>query len=153
MSKFDLDYNHISASLNKKAFNYEDVKDKLVRVAFDLVRFTDSASDELWQIQNADDGSPVIVALYEEAQEGNAKEAAWHVSVNKTAGDFNVFYKQEHIAKFAASSLGVEPSDLDTVRRFLPKRLETDKKLAAALLDSLTTTERIDLLRRHPELA
>jgi hypothetical protein len=152
MSKFDLNYNQIAASVEKKTYKYADVKDKLVKVAFDLVRFQDQTSDEIWQVQSADDGSPVIVAIYEEDQE--KKEASnWSVQINKTAGEFNVFYKQTHLKKFASSAIGVDSSELETVRRFLPKKLATDKNLSTALLNALSAEEKAQVLKLYPELA
>ena len=152
MSKFSLDYNKIATFVEKKTHKYADVKDQLVKVAFDLVRFREDQSDELWQVQDADDGSPVIVALYEE--DTAKKEASnWSVQINKTAGDFNVFYKQTHLKKFASSAIGVEPANLDTVRRFLPRKLSEDKSLSNALLNELPAEEKARVLKLYPELS
>jgi hypothetical protein len=152
MSKFNLNYNEIAETVDRKTYKYAYVKNKLVKVAFDLVRFQDQTTDELWQIQNADDGSPVIVALYEE--DTDKKTASdWSVQINKTAGEFNVFYKQTHLKKFASSTIGVEPAELDTVKRFLPKKLAGDKSLATALLNELPKDERQKVLKLYPELA
>jgi hypothetical protein len=153
MAKFDIDYSKVTDSIDKKVFKYADVKHRLEKVAFDLVRFTDGNPDELWQIQDADDGS-YIVAKYTEDDESK-KEAStdWSVVINKTAGDVNIFYKDHPITKVAVTNVGVEKDELDTLSRFLPKRLAEDKNLARALLNYITPSEREQLLKLYPELA
>ena len=73
MPKFSLDYNQIADIINKRKYALEDVKDKIVKVAFDIVRFKDSDLNQLWQIHHTDDGD-YITALYDE-EENSLKKA------------------------------------------------------------------------------
>ena len=41
MQNFSVDFEKLDQVLNKRAYKYNDVKDKLVKVAFDVVRFFD----------------------------------------------------------------------------------------------------------------
>jgi len=156
MSNFGIDYSALDTQINKRYYKLSDVAGRLEKVAFDIVRFKDSNdSDELWQIQQADDGE-YIVAKYDaepvEKVEKTASERSWEVLVNKTSGDISVFYKSNHVAKFSATKLGVPASDLDSLTHFLPKKLNTNKELVKALLDNLSKTEKYQLLRTYPEL-
>ena len=54
MKKFAVGYASLQSSLEKpKVYKLEDVKDKIKKVVFDVVRFLDSDNiDGLWQIQH-----------------------------------------------------------------------------------------------------
>ena len=148
MSKFDLNYNQLSSSISyidKKIFKYADVKDKIEKVAFDLIRFKDGDPDELWQVQNAEDGS-YIVAKYEDEQKEVKTATKWETLVKE--GNINVFYKGQQITKIA----GVKADDIDTVKRFLPKKLATDKSFTSALLATLDEKTKEAVLKMYPEL-
>ena len=151
MPKFDLDYTKLDNSLNKKAFKLADVQDKIVRVAFDVVRFKDGNPDELWQIQNADDGS-FIVAKYDvdevktTPKTASVKNADWQVNASGTSLD--IFYKGFPVKKLA----GLPQGEVESIARLLPEKLATDKTFSKALLKDLSITERNHLLKMFPEL-
>lgn len=152
MPKFSLDYNRLDKTVNKTSYKLSEVKDRLEKVAFDIVKFKDS--DDLWQVQSADDGE-YIVAKYESVDEPNkvaeaSTRSSWDVSVNTST--ISVFYKNRPIAKFAASKLGLAPDELDTVKRFLPNKLATDKNFVKALLNEIDSETRQELTKLYPEL-
>ena len=65
MSKFAINYSSLENTIYKKAYRLEDVKDRIERVAFDVVRFKDDDNGaNLWQVQSSDDGD-YIVSIYE----------------------------------------------------------------------------------------
>jgi hypothetical protein len=156
MPTFSIDYSALDTRINKRYYKLSDIAHRLEKVAFDIVRFKDSNdADELWQIQQADDGQYIVARYDEEAAEIVEKTASihtWEVLVNKASGDVSVFYKSNPVAKFSATKLGVPVSDLDTLTHFLPKQLNTNKELVKALLDNLSKTEKYQLLRTYPEL-
>lgn len=157
MPKFSIDYQELSNSVSyvqKKIFKLADVKDKLEKVAFDVVRFKDGNPDELWQIQNADDGD-YIVARYdaEEAKEEVKTSARWDALVNEASGDINIFYKGQPIVKMAAAKLGISSEDLGAVKRLLPGKLASDKNFVKALLTTLDEASRNELTKLYPELS
>lgn len=154
--KTDIDYNKLDNTLNKNFYKLEDVKDRLIKICFDVVRFKDADPEELWQIQNSDDGD-YIVARYEapsEKEELPAKTASsspWDVSIDNNK-HLHIFYKNYQVAKLKASTLGLENTDLDAVKSFLPKKLASDQSLVNSLLNTLSTTEKFQLLRTFPEI-
>jgi hypothetical protein len=151
----DLDYSHLGnhfADTHKLA----DVQHRLVKICFDVVRFKDADPEELWQIQNSDDGD-YIVARYEtpsETEELPAKTASsspWEVSIDDKK-HLHIFYKNYQVAKLKASTLGLENTDLETVKRYLPNKLASDQSLVTSLLNTLSQTEKYHVCRTFPEL-
>jgi hypothetical protein len=151
MPTFSLDYQSLDNKLNKRVYPLAEVKDRLEKVAFDIVRFRDQDDGaNLWQIQEADDGQ-YIVAVYQEP-EGETKTAAWEVVLSKTAQNLNFFYRGEPITKLSFSQLGIPASEINQAIRYLPKRLEENKKLVSALLATLKSENKAQLLAKYPEL-
>lgn len=151
MSKDSINYSALENVVYKKAYRLSDVKDQLETVAFDIVRFKDAdKSAELWQVQNADDGD-YIVALYQ-PEEDVKTSTAWDVSVNKTAGMLQVFYKGDPIVRVACSKLGIPSDQLKKAEEYLPAKLATNKKLVGALLKELPSAAKQLVLNKYPEL-
>ena len=156
MPKFSIDYNQLSSSVShvsKEFFKLSDVKHRLEKVGFDVVRFKDGKPDELWQIQNSDDGD-YIVARYESEEPKVEVTGAsqWDLLVSESSGDINIFYKGQPIVKIAASKLGISSEDVGTIKRFLPGKLASDKSFVKALLSTLDETSKDALLKLYPEL-
>jgi hypothetical protein len=157
MSNFKVDFAKLENKLLKKSYRLSDVKDKLETVAFDIVRFKDGDKGAaLWQIQSADDGD-YIVTLYDDEEQvktASAKsENVWAVALSKTSKTLNVFYKGDPIVKVAADKLGIPPAELNSVERYLPKKLAENKVLVRALLAELSEPAKKEVLNRYPELA
>jgi hypothetical protein len=151
MSKY-VDLDTVANSLIKKAYKLSDVKDKLIKVAFDIVRFADNP-EQLWQIQQADDGE-FIVALYSEDEEKVATASAssnWKVIVKNA--ELNIFYKDNFVHKIGAEKLGFEPSDLVLAKQYLPTKLTQDTSFVKALMKDVDETTKKQLVAKYPELA
>jgi hypothetical protein len=148
MSLFPVDYTALS-ELDNKTYKLFDVKDKLIRVAADLVRFKDAQPDELWEIKSDADGE-YIVARYNLEEEGAPKTAEastkspWEAVV-KEGSQVQLFYKGVSFTKFAHK-------DAETIKNFLPKKLSTDKSLVSALLVSLSPERQEEVQKLYPEL-
>lgn len=152
MSKFAVDYTGLVNKIVKKAYKLEDVQNKIERVAFDIVRFTDGDNGaNLWQIQSADDGD-YIVAIYQDEDTNEKTAANWQVSVSKTAGDLQVYYKKDPIVRVASSKLGIPRSELAQIEQYLPAKLAENKKLVQALLKELPESAKKEVLNKYPEL-
>lgn len=151
MDKFAVDYQVLGQKMTeRKVYRFEDVKDRLVKVAFDVVRFReDDNIDGLWQIQATDDGE-LIVAMYEEEPGLESKSNDWAAVADKTGSVINVFYKTEPVMKFAASSVGIE--DVSNLVETLPKSLSENTNLRQAMLNELPLEEKAALLAKYPEL-
>ena len=155
MSKFNIDYNQLDGTVNKSFYKLSEVKDKIEKVAFDIVRFKDSDKGaDLWQIQNSDDGD-YIVAKYNQEEEVVKTASAlsnWEVNYNKLSNNLNIFYKGEQIAKIASNKLGLTSDTLNNVESFLPQSLENNKKLVTSLLKQLPEVTKNAVLNKYPEL-
>jgi hypothetical protein len=157
MAKFSIDYQELSNSVShahKEVFKLSDVEHRLEKVAFDVVRFKDGKPDELWQIQNSDDGDYIVARYESDEPKVEAKTASgWDTLVGESSGDINIFYKGQPITKMAASKLGISSEDLNTVKRFLPAKLASDKSFVKALLTTLDEASRDAILKLYPELS
>jgi len=156
MSKFSLDFNSLNTQINKKAYKLSEVKDRIEKVAFDVVRFKDpDKASELWQVHSADDGD-YIVALYEEDKEENIKTASvknnWEVEINKISKELHFYYKGEPIVKMASNKLGLPAEEVSMAASYLPKKLSENKKLVNALLNELKPDVKKQVINKFPEL-
>lgn len=155
MSKYSVDFGKLEDKLLKKAYKLTEVKDQLESVAFDIVRFKDhDKGADLWQIQSSDDGE-FIVTKYEDQDVETKKTASsnpWEVILSKSAKTLNFFYNGDPIVKVAYKMLGIVESELDSVERYLPKKLATNKKLVNALLSELPQSAKNEVLNKYPEL-
>lgn len=152
MSKFKVDYSNLEQKVYKKAYRLSDVKNRIEKVAFDVVRFTDGdESSKLWQIQSADDGD-YIVALYGE-DDAQTKTSEWHVSLNKSASLMDVYYKGDPIVRVAVSTLGIPSEEAGMLPSYLPAKLAENKKLVVSLLNSTDKSVKEEILKKYPELA
>lgn len=142
---FELDYTALDR-LGRKTYKLSDVKDKLIRVAFDVVRFSDSPINEFWQVQECQDGDYIVARYNEDEAEGEKKEAKklpW--SAIEKQGEVHLFYKGAAFTKIAHQ-------DAETVSNFLPERLSTDKNFVSALLQSLPQEKQEEVKTLYPEL-
>lgn len=154
MSKFSIDFKKLEDNVLKKTYKYNDVKDRLEKVAFDIVRFKDGDNaSALWQIQSSDDGE-YIVTLYDEPEDQlkTASHNPWDVSFSKVSKSINVFYKGDPICRVSASKLNLPESELGFVEKYLPKKLAENKSLVRALLLELPNSAKEEVLGKYPEL-
>lgn len=147
-----IDYDKLYQNLTNKTFKYEDVKDQLVKVAFDIYRFKNDTKDELWEIDSCQDGSFIVAKYTEDDNQEQVKTASKHSfwSVSSSFNNVSVSYKGVHINKFAAETLG---GDVETLEKMLPARLASDKELVKALMKTVSKEDRETILNTYPELA
>lgn len=152
MLKFPINYSSLDVTVNKKAYRLEEVKDKIVKVAFDIVKFKDGDEGaNLWQIQSADDGD-YIVSIYDPEEIEKTATIDWSVSINKVAGDMQVSYKNDPIIRIASSKLGIPQNELYKTEEYLPRKLAENKKLVKMLLNELNESAKKEVLSKYPEL-
>jgi hypothetical protein len=151
MPKFSVDYSSLQNEIYKKVYKLSEVKDKIEKVAFDLVRFKDQDKRaDLWQVQSADDGE-YIIALY--SSDDQQKTALlWDVMFIKTSNELQISYKGDPIIRLAANKLGLASNDLSKVESYLPERLCENKKLVKTLLNELSVSAKNSVLNKYPEL-
>lgn len=156
MEKFAVDYEEVlQKSMDKKTiYRWSEVKSKPhIKVAFDVVRFTDTNDniDGLWQIKHSDEGD-YIMAMYD--VDPNEKTSSnWSVVLDKRAENINVFYKNTPLTKIAVSKLGIPAQEVDFVCGFLPQSLEKNASLKSSLLTSLPIETKQNIKKSYPELS
>jgi len=137
--------------LKKKAYRLSDVKDKIERVAFDIVRFKDGdEASNLWQIQNAND-CDYIVAVYND-EEMEKSSCDWSIEINKKASEIHFYYKNDPIIKIASNKLGIPSNEIEEIKSYLPEKLSTNKKLVGLLLKELNPVKKKEIVNKYPEL-
>lgn len=127
--------------------DYNKVKNKMVKVAFDIYRMKDDPAAKLWELQKAEDGS-YIVALYSDSE--IEKKSDWSVEINKTANNVNFYYKGDYITKLNAKDVGIP---LDEAKSILPEKLADNKKLVSLLMNKVDSNTKETLVSKYPELA
>jgi len=136
MQNFSVDLNQINETLNKKAFKYEDVKDKLVKVAFDVVRFFDETNvGGLWKIQKNKDGE-VIVALYEEPtiEKSASAKNYWNAILDSSKSNIYITYKNSVISKIASSDLPFPTEELETFAKSITNNINSNPEFQTKVL-------------------
>jgi hypothetical protein len=149
MATFPVDFSNVFSVVDKTSFKLSDVKDRLEKVAFDIFRMKDGDPDELWEVQSADDGSYIVCKYTDEALEPKTASAkTWEVLNN--SNQLHIFYKGTPITKISLDTLST--NEISTVSRFLPKKLASDKVFVKALLNSVSDSEKQNILKSYPEL-
>jgi hypothetical protein len=156
MDKFSVDMSKVIDQLSqKKRIRLADVKDRLCKVAFDVVRFVDSDRiDDLWRIER-DGEDEYIVALYEMEEPLTALASApnpWSVEIESARGKAHVFYKKAHITCLNFTELGIPQSDSHLVPNMLVSKLANDQKFLNVFVTHLTDAERETLSEENPSL-
>jgi hypothetical protein len=153
--KFDVDYLNLDQQLTEpKYFKYADVKDQLVKVAFDIVKFRETdAIDGLWQIQQTNDGE-IIVATYQDEQEVSKQASAisWEARSNTAGNSVTIFYKGVPITKVAIMQYGIPAGDAHLVCKYVPEKLASSTDFRKKMLNELSNDDRLELLKKFPEL-
>jgi len=147
MKKFTVDYNELT-KFSDKRLDYNKVKHKLVKVAFDLYKLEDDKAARLWEVNKYDDGN-YIVALYEDSLESMEKTSSWEVEINKTANNVNFYYKGDYVTKLSEKELGLSIKEAS----ILPEKLSSNKNLVSILLKKADAKTRNNLVSKYPELA
>lgn len=154
MNKFAIDYTSLQHNLDQpKCFKLADVKDKLVKVAFDIVKFKDAdkSIDGLWQIRESPEGE-YIVAMYEEPELEVKASSNKNWKVIASGDSVNIFYKSSPIGKISLASIGIPADEGYLVENYLPEKLAENKSLVNGVLSGLSGQDRAELLSLYPEL-
>lgn len=152
MNRSELDYDKLDSTVNgKRTIKLSDVKDRIQKVAFDVVRFTDAGNfDKLWIVKE-ENGEKVLVAMYDEDEPLTVQASAWNAMAD-SLGNVNVFYKGEPIVKFAISAIGLKKEDISTVCRTLPQKLASDGSFVSSMISMLDYNGKTSVYAKYPEL-
>lgn len=154
MDKFAIDYNQLENSLEiseQRVMRYDDVKHRLEKVAYNIVRFRDNSDlEELWQVKETPDG-PVIVALYNTNEE-NTKDGDWSAVPDIKTASVHVYYKGDPIVRIAARDLNIPDSEVALVARWLPSKLASDHQTRSFVLSYIGPQGIEEIKNSYPEL-
>lgn len=148
MDKFSVDLTELQSKLQaKKAYRLSDVKHKIKKVAFDVVKFVDSDRiDDLWQIQR-DGDDEYIVAMYDDnvTKTASAPTSQWSALADNAGNNVNVFYRNVPVKRICIASMGIPAEDSYLVCRSITEKLASDKSFLVKFLSELTDSERKSL--------
>lgn len=152
MDNRDLDFDKLSHSLQpKRQYRLADVAGKVRKVAFDVVRFTDTDNlDKLWRVETIND-EEYIVAMYgeDDVVEKTASSNPWRAIVNGNGLD--VFYKGANVGGIVAPN-GYNIDDLALMAQWVPAKLASDESFVKNYISSMTKDEAEVLATLAPEL-
>jgi len=154
MVKYSIDFNELEKKLQpKKMYRLAEVKDRIEKVAFDIVRFRDNNdTDMLWHIEDTNDG-PVIVALYDEETGAlSKKQSDWKVVPDQKQASVHIYYKGEPITMVKAAEAGIPENEINLFSSWLPEKIAKNENIKGYVLNKMGTKERNVLVARFPEL-
>lgn len=149
---------------DKKTYKLADVEHRLVKVAFDVVRFMDGDDvKSLWKIQSTPDGE-YIIANYDvpfdlqksstsELNKSASSKDDWKIFINEKLAEVQLFYKADPVVKLSASDLGIPSNELDLLKSYLPKKLSENKQFATCILKYASADRQKELFTKYPELS
>ena len=148
-----VDYNELEKTLSQsKMIKFANVQDRLEKVGFGLFRFVDDTNKlNLWQVNKAEDGTEYIVALYDEKAE--VVKNSWSIEVDRFQKSATIFYKETPIKNVVFSEIGLNSSDANDFKKYLPERLASSQDLVNSMVNSLDENYKNKVLTKHPELS
>ncbi|HUU88834.1 MAG TPA: hypothetical protein VMX17_13935 [Candidatus Glassbacteria bacterium] len=156
MDKYKINLDNLGKQISApKMIKHADVKDRLKKVAFDVVVFRDNP-EKLWQIVDGDDGGQYIVAMYGDETPSISKSSAgevenpWSVEVSCTKTSATIFYKDTPVSNVDLVKNAV--SDVLEFKASVPKMLNGNKVLIAKMINDLDANYRKQIVSKYPEL-
>lgn len=147
-SSFGFDLLRNASDKRKSCKLTPELKSKMKKVAFDVVRFMDNNDviDGLWKIHR-EGNDEYIVAMYDEDQALTSQASAkpWQVVLDSNT-NINIFYKNHCLGKFASKDLGISDDEIKESVSFLPNSLSQNKNLVSGLLKLCSINQRKDLV-------
>jgi hypothetical protein len=148
-----IDCNELFRKIDPKRtkYPYEQYRDRLVKVAFDVVRFIDSENlGDLWKVETDEDGKDYIVAMYDQQGIPDKLSSDWQVI--STGEQMQVFYKNSFITKVDCETLGLKPHMVARLYPDIERRLAKDKGFVKSLLKATPEQHAKEIVERFPEL-
>lgn len=139
MEKFELDYKSLSNVVDPDTSRIplKGNEHRIIRVAFDMVRFKDSGPEELWQVQSNDDGE-FLVRTFDISNEENIVTSNWKVMLDKKEENITVAYQDVPIKRIACKQYGAcDTKKAWMLRDTIYERLNNDQKFIKSFYFSL----------------
>ena len=147
-----IDCEKLSENINpKKRYPLEPHRKRLVKVAYDVVRFVDSENlEDLWKVECGDDGAEYIVAMYDQQGITNKQANDWQVIGSEDC--LQIFYKNNFVTKLALNSIGLNKQMAARLYPDIEKRLAQDKHFVESLLKVTSGQHVKEIINKFPEL-
>ncbi len=148
MLKTELDYDHISNVISEKQDKLPLIgnEHRLIRVAFDLFRLNGDSTEDLWQIQNTDDGEFIVRTFDLQEEESVTKKSNWNVVADSSGRNLTITYRNIPLHKVASNKYNANTLDeVNLLQRTLRDKLSTDKSFVKLLLKEIPSNKLAEL--------
>ncbi len=148
------DFDRLGDKLTRKSYRLEDVKDKIEKVAFDVVRFKeDDNLNNLWVVKSTDDGE-VIVGMYDDAHppEKKASVKGWSALPDNKGSEIYVYYNGEPLHRIVISSVGVPNTEASSLSKSITRNLEKNAAYRKSFIATIPLPTQQRFLNKYPEL-
>jgi len=134
-----IDFSEISDTCKEPTrLKYEKHKHEFKKIAFDVYAPINDPTDNLWTLQNTDDGDFLIRTDWDHdsAHLKESQDIGWNATPNKAGSSITLYYKDLPLINLAANEYGFEDGD---TRGFIKTLLNfmRDKNNVASLLKAL----------------
>lgn len=137
INKSEVDLTKISKTYEDDRLPFEEYKDKFIKIAFDVYTPANDPNDELWVVQENDDG--VFLTRSDWGHENvNVKESQdndWDAVSNKEGNVITLYFKKQPLINLSSEEYGFK-KDTKSFIKTLVKFMQ-DKDNVAKLLKEL----------------
>jgi hypothetical protein len=152
--KFDINWNELDGAINPapvRELEFTRVASQFRKVAFDV--YEKIGETGLWELQEKEDGSRVLVALYEEdlPKTATASLSKWSALASRSGDSVTLQYEGTPVAKLNADAFGFEPKEAGRFATFIAVQAERGGAgFVQRLASSLSTGAKAHLLSTVP---
>lgn len=137
-------------NINKIAFNQSKVEHgNFVKVAFDVYRVDNDPYNNLWVLQDCDDGQFLIRTS--DRHSGIEVNGEWSAVSDYDKENVTLNYKNVPIARFSSKEFGFNNSDILTFKQALLEKVKEDEFFIKDLLISQPLSKKDALTTTFPE--
>lgn len=144
---FDIDWNELDGVINpspNKELDFTKVASQFKKVAFDV--YEKIGETGLWELKEKEDGTKVLVALYEEDLPKTASLSNWTASPNKSGTTVTLQYSGVPVAKFNGGEYGFASDEAGKFASFIASKASSDKNFIKKLASTMPAPARAHLV-------
>lgn len=147
MDKYSIDFETLDKQINApKRIKLADVKDRIEKVGFGMVRFPTQDKMNLWQIVDGE----YIVAMYDDKED--IANGNWSIESDKLNKSATIFYKNTPIKSVAFEEMNIPPEEVKSFKTVMTEKLASNKSLVTKMMNSVDEKYREELYSKYPEL-
>lgn len=140
----DLDWALLKERIETKRgkYRFEDVKDRVVKVAFDVFKSTTDGG--LWELRE-EGGTKFLYAIYGDPAELTSTSApndsAWKATSDRDGKNVSLAFRGIPLMRFASSQHGFEPTEANQFAEFLEQKVQ-DPEFVAKMAEQLPESKK-----------